>query len=478
MSPLRKVQDAESGPALDRLAEQVQRELAMIDHAADWVKPHFAPDGSRALDVAIVGGGQSGLGAAFGLIREGVRNILIVDENEPGFEGPWATYARMLTLRTPKHIAGLELGVPSLSFRAWWEAQVGAEGWDALDKIPREDWMRYLRWYRAALKLPVVNRARVTGVTPLTGLFRLDIAGADPIFARKVVMATGIQGGGEWHTPPLVQALPRRMYAHTSEAIDFAALKGKTVAVLGGGASAFDNAQYALGKGVGEVHVFVRRKQLPQVNPIRYMEKSGIVRHFAGLDDARKYRAIRHFLLNAQPPTNDTFARACAYPGFALHLGSPWLAVEQVGDQARVTTPKGQFLFDFLILSTGLRTDLQLRPELAAVAGDIALWRDRYRPPADLAEPLIDEHPYLGPGFEFTARAAEAEARVRGLFAFNYSALASLGLSASALSGLKVALPRLVEGVSRQLFLDDQDALIDDYVGYDEPEFQGRWPAD
>ena len=36
MSPLRKVQDAESGPALDRLAEQVQRELAMIDHAADW----------------------------------------------------------------------------------------------------------------------------------------------------------------------------------------------------------------------------------------------------------------------------------------------------------------------------------------------------------------------------------------------------------------------------------------------------------
>jgi hypothetical protein len=33
-----------------------------------------------------------------------------------------------------------------------------------------------------------------------------------------------------------------------------------------------------------------------------------------------------------------------------------------------------------------------------------------------------------------------------GIFAFNYSALASLGLSASALSGMKYALPKLIRG--------------------------------
>jgi hypothetical protein len=216
---------------------------------------------------------------------------------------------------------------------------------------------------------------------------------------------------------------------------------------------------------------------MPRINPIRHMEKSGVVRHFAGLDDARKYAAIHHFISHSQPPTNDTFSRAAAHPGFRLHLGSPWTDVRESGDGVVVTTPKDEFAFDFLILSTGLRTNVALRPELKPVAGDIALWRDRYSPPPGAANPLIDDHPYLGPGFEFTGRTPEGDARVHGLFAFNYSALASLGLSASALSGLKVALPRLVSGVARQLFLDDQDALIKDYLDYDEPEFEGRWPA-
>ena len=477
MTPLRKL-DADTETALARLAEQVRRDLAMVDHAVDWVKPRAAPDGARALDVVIVGGGQCGLGAAFSLIREGVRNILVLDENPPGLEGPWVTYARMVTLRTPKHISGLDLGLPNLTFRAWWEAQFGPEAWEALGKIPKEEWMRYLRWYRATLDLPVANGAKVTSVEPVAGgLYRVDIDGAEPVWARKVVLATGVQGGGEWHTPGFVRALPRSRYAHTSEAIDFAALKGRRIAILGGGASAFDNAQHALGKGAGEVHVFLRRQEMPRINPIRHMEKSGVVRHYAGLDDARKYAAIHHFISHSQPPTNDTFDRAAAYPGFRLHLGSPWTDVRETADGVVVTTPKGEFTFDFLILSTGLRTDVALRPELALVAADIALWRDRYSPPRGAANPLIDDHPYLGPGFQFTGKTPEADARVRGLFAFNYSALASLGLSASALSGMKVALPRLAEGIARQLFLDDQDALLGDYMDYAEPEFLGQWPA-
>ena len=70
----------------------------------------------------------------------------------------------------------------------------------------------------------------------------------------------------------------------------------------------------------------------------------------------------------------------------------------------------------------------------------------------------------------------QAADRLHGLFAFNYSGLISLGLSASALSGLKQALPRLVGGVADQLFLDDQESILADYLAYDEPEFIGRWP--
>lgn len=103
----------------------------------------------------------------------------------------------------------------------------------------------------------------------------------------------------------------------------------------------------------------------------------------------------------------------------------------------------------------------------------MAVWRDRYEPPEGQGNPLIDQHPYLGPAFELTPRTPDAAARLHGLFAFNYSALASIGLSASALSGLKVALPKLADGVARQLFLDDREAMLADYFAYAEQEFLG-----
>jgi hypothetical protein len=35
----------------------------------------------------------------------------------------------------------------------------------------------------------------------------------------------------------------------------------------------------------------------------------------------------------------------------------------------------------------------------------------------------------------------------------------------------------LTKGVADQLFLDDQDAIVEGYLAYNEPEFVGRWPA-
>jgi cation diffusion facilitator CzcD-associated flavoprotein CzcO len=468
--------DAIGLPALEAM---LARQLSLIGHGgADWTRPRAHADG-HVYDVVIVGGGQSGLAAAFGLQRERVSNILVIDENPAGYEGPWATYARMLTLRTPKHLNPIDFGVPALSYRAWWEAQHGAAGWDAVEKIARSDWMAYLRWYRHALALPVRNGVRLELIEPMgSGLHRLHVAGQAPLLARKVVLATGIQGGGEWHTPAMIaDALPRQLYAHTSQPIDFPALAGKRIAILGGGASAFDNANAALALGVGQVHIFIRRPELPRINPIRFMEKVGFTGRYPALADAEKYAVMESFLGHNQPPTNDTFERAAARPGFALHLGAPWLAVEQSGDIARVTTPQGQHDFDFLILSTGLVSDPGLRPELRAVADKVARWADRFTPPGK-PNPLIDAHPYLGPGFDLQPRRIEDADALHGLFAFNYSALISLGLSAAALSGLQTALPRLLRGLTDQLFLDDRAALVADLLAYDEAEFVGEWPRE
>lgn len=255
--------------SLEALNERVNTDLSYLAYGgADWVRPVEHAEG-HVYDVVIVGGGQSGLGAAFGLLRERISNLLIIDENRDGLEGPWETYARMVTLRTPKALTSIDLGIPSLTFRSWWEAQHGAEAWSEVDKIPRGQWMEYLRWYRQILKLPVRNEVRLMLVEPGDdGIYRLQVtragAQAETLLARKVVLATGIQGGGQWHVPPMIaDHLPERLYAHTSRQIDFAALRGKRVGILGGGASAFDNANYALQEGAAEAQVFVRRAKLP-----------------------------------------------------------------------------------------------------------------------------------------------------------------------------------------------------------------------
>jgi FAD-dependent urate hydroxylase len=472
---------------LNQLNETVREDLERLNIGREsWLKPRTHADG-HVYDVIIIGGGQSGLGTAFGLKRERINNVLILDENPAGQEGPWVTYARMVTLRTPKTLTSIDLGIPSLTFRAYWEARTGFDGWAAVDKIPRQDWMAYLKWYREVLNLPVANEVRVTRIEPLKdGLHRVHVTGAGVggaavkkpvLLARKVVLATGIQGGGEWHVPDMIaKNLPRHLYAHTSEAIDFSELKGKRIGILGGGASAFDNAQFALTEGVAEAHVFVRREQLPRINPIRHMEQAGLIERYYALSDADKYALMAEFFKHNQPPTNDTFARASAMEGFGLHLGAPWLKVEAPGTEVKVTTPKGEHRFDFVIISTGLITDPKLRGELNDVSEDILLWGDVYQAPEGVKNPLLDAHPHLKPDFSFKGRTPEAEAHLRGLFAFNYSALLSLGLSASALSGIRFAIPKLCAGIADQLFLDERDTMLEAFFAYKEEEFVGVWP--
>ena len=150
---------------LAALEARLADELAFLQLPAPRWTPALEHDGAPVVDVAIVGAGMSGLALAAALVQRGM-SVVAYDEAPAGLEGPWATTARMETLRSPKHLAGPALGIPSLTFRAWFEAQFGRDEWDALDKIPRLQWMDYLRWYREVLALPVRNGHRVTDLRP------------------------------------------------------------------------------------------------------------------------------------------------------------------------------------------------------------------------------------------------------------------------------------------------------------------------
>ena len=137
-----------------------------------------ATGGGTAYDVVIVGAGQSGLATAFALLRSQVTNILVLDKAPRDREGPWRTYARMQTLRSPKDYTGPDLDIPSLTYQSYHEARFGKASWQQLDLIPKEVWADYLLWYRDVLELPVLNEREVVDIRPEGGSHCADSVGA------------------------------------------------------------------------------------------------------------------------------------------------------------------------------------------------------------------------------------------------------------------------------------------------------------
>jgi len=439
------------------------------------------PGPSGRFDVIIVGAGQGGLAVAFGLARERVSNVLVVDENPLDLAGPWLNFARMRTLRTPKYLTGPDLGVPSLTPRAWYEAQHGPGSWETLGLIPKELWAAYLAWYRRTLDIPVRPDTRV-------GALRWDAAAAcwelpctdaksgavlEPLRARRVVLATGIDGSGAWEVPAMIRdGLPPHLYAHTRQAIDFAALAGKRVAVLGAGASAFDNAATALDHGAREVRLCFRRRSLVNVNAYRWAEFVGFLRHMGDLPDADKWRFIRQIVRMGQLPPADTLKRARQHAGFHLHAGCAWSAVETNGDGVIIRTLAGDaHEVDFVIVGTGFVTDLARRPELREIEQHIARWSDRFHPPPTEASADLLRHPYLGPAFEHTEKVPGEAPYVRTLYNFTFGGLLSMGFGGASISGMKYSIPRLVGGITSSFFVEDRERHFDSLRTFAEAEF-------
>ncbi|MGE0310080.1 MAG: FAD/NAD(P)-binding protein [Lautropia sp.] len=463
---------------LAALAERARAECALLKYPEpEWV-PRRTVGEAPVLDVLIVGAGQGGLSTAALLLRERVTNILVIDAAPRGAEGPWRSYARMKTLRSWKTVTGPDLGTPALTFQAWYEAQHGADGFDALGKIAKEDWHDYLLWLRDTLALPVRNGVTLLRVEP-------QDASADPLLratvregqaervllARKVVLAMGIERSGRWWMPPEVEALPGRWRAHTGDPIDFAALAGRRVAVLGAGASAFDNAATALEAGAADVRLFVRRAELQCVQPYKAISYAGFLRHFGSLDDATRWRFMNHLLTLREALPPETWERCTRHARFHLHLASPWQGVEVRDGAVAIDTPRGCFVADFLICGTGFEMDVAGRAELGAHARAVATWADRYSPPEDERNERLARYPYLGSGMQLQAREAGAAPHLRHVHLFDFGATMSFGPSGASINALKFAVPRLVHALTHDLFVADADAHYRSLLAYRTPEF-------
>ena len=236
-------------------------------------------------------------------------------------------FARMSTLRTGKTVTGIDLGIPSLTPRAWYEARFGRAAWDRLDKIPPSVWQEYLDRCRDVLGIPVENDTELSLIEPGEDFLIAHLAGPDGarrVRARKIVLATGIEGSGGWQVPEIVRArLPAQRYAHAADAIDFGRIAGRRIAILGGGASGFDNAAMALEAGASHVEVLLRRTGIPRVNPYLWTNFAGVLGHFAEMDDLHRWRFARHILEGLpNPPPQDSYWRCRKFANFDIRTRS------------------------------------------------------------------------------------------------------------------------------------------------------------
>jgi FAD-dependent urate hydroxylase len=460
---------------LASLAAQVRADLAKITHPdMPWLVPVTGPEGRPALDVLIIGAGQSGLATAFALQRSQVTNILVLDKAEQGREGPWLTYARMPALRSPKNYTGPDLDIASLTYQAWHEAKFGEASWRELDLITREDWADYLLWYRHVLDLPVKNGCELTDIAPAAnGLLRATVRTADgeeTHHARKIVLATGQEGMGDWNIPEPLKHLPASRCVHCAASIDFDALRGKRVAVIGAGASAFDNAAMALEAGASAVHLLCRRAKIQLVQPYRWLTFRGFLRHFSELDDAWRWRFMRAILDLREGFPQATWDRCARHTRFRLAEGAPVVSAHETADGIMLQTPRETIAADFVICATGIEMNFAARPEFGRCAHNIARWADRYSPPSDEQSPRLGEFPYLADDYALCERVAGQTPWIADIHVFAIASTMSFGPSGSSINAMTTAVPKLVHGLTRGLFRSDIDKHWASFNAYDVPQ--------
>jgi cation diffusion facilitator CzcD-associated flavoprotein CzcO len=463
---------------LSGLEQRLADDLSFLElPSKEWV-PVTEYQGARVLDVAIIGAGMCGLVAAASLKLLGVSNIQCLDRAPEGLEGPWVTFARMETLRSPKQLTGPALGLPALTFRAWYVAQFGAQAWDALGKIPKEQWMDYLIWYRKVLSLPVRNRVTVTNMTPVQDdLIALSITDQatgkeEVLYARRVVLATGRDGLGGGYVPEFVK-VSRRFWAHSADDIDFDALKGKRVAVIGAGASAMDNAATALEAGAAKVDMIIRRKELPRINKFTGIASKGVIHGFAGLSDEWKWKFLEHTLGAQTPPPRDSTLRVSRNPNARFLLGTGVTGLRDEGESAALETSRGDLEYDFVIFATGFRVDLSHRPELQFFAPYIRFWSDVFTPQKGMENGELSTSPYLGPDFEFLEKVPGSCPSLRLVHCFNYPASLSHGKLSGDVPAVSEGGDRLARGIVRSLFVADREIHFANLVAFNTPELLG-----
>ncbi|MCN9242549.1 NAD(P)/FAD-dependent oxidoreductase [Streptomyces sp. RY43-2] len=173
------------------------------------------------IDVAVIGGGQSGLAAAHALLRRGLRPVVL--EASDRTAGSWPHYYDSLTLFSPARYSSL----PGMPFP-------GADR----DRCPhRDEVVAYLTAYAEHLDAEIRTGSRVTAIQRVGDAFAVELEGGARLSARAVVAASGTFGRPHRPALPGLEEFAGQVL-HAADYREPAPFAGRRVVVVGAGNSA------------------------------------------------------------------------------------------------------------------------------------------------------------------------------------------------------------------------------------------------
>lgn len=292
------------------------------------------------VDAVVIGGGQSGLAAAWALRRVGVRPVLLEAGDRP--VGSWPHYYNSLTLFSPARYSAL----PGLPFPG------------DPDRYPhRDEVVDYLSRYAAMLDVDIRTGCRVTAVESDGQRFAVHTEHGSVLGTSLVVAATGSFGR------PYRPALPgldrfAGTVIHAAEYRQPAPFAGQRVVVVGAGNSAVQIAAEL----AEQAHVTLATRA-----PIRFVAQRPLGRdlHFwlrvTGFDTLPIGPWLRH------PPTSPVLD-AGRYRA-AITAGRPdRRPMFSIVDGSTVRWPDGSTEHvDTILLATGYRPNVEYLRALGAL---------------------------------------------------------------------------------------------------------------
>lgn len=203
----------------------------------------------QIIDVAIIGAGPYGLSIAAHLYARNVAFRI--------FGSPMSSWRNHMAAGTQLKSYGFASSLydPGSTFTLEHFCREQALPYsDVIDPVSIETFIAYGMAFQQRF-VPNLEQTNITSVSQSPEGFTLTTQTGERILARRVVVAVGITHFG--YIPPMLADLPPDLVSHSSQHTEVSGFRGRTVAVIGAGASAGDLAGLLQEAGAS-VHMIAR----------------------------------------------------------------------------------------------------------------------------------------------------------------------------------------------------------------------------